>query len=249
MRGMPAPVAPSVAAPTSAPAPAPQTFAQPATPDELWQLLQRPQPQLRRVRHLGEALLQSDVVTPDQLQAALQQQAQDRVLGVERQLGQQLVEQGVISDAQLRHVIAHWLGNRVLDPSRYQCDPEALARIPHHLAEREAVLPLLQHDDLLVVLMADPLDQRLLDELRFLTQRRIVSVMAAPGTLMPAIARAYDRELRPTPTPAPSGHPATPRRAWPPRRWRWICKAAPPASWRASPRPTSSASPTTRWCA
>lgn len=57
IRGMPAPVAPSVAAPTSAPAPAPQTFAQPATPDELWQLLQRPQPQLRRVRHLGEALL------------------------------------------------------------------------------------------------------------------------------------------------------------------------------------------------
>lgn len=213
IRGMPAPVAPSVAAPTSAPAPAPQTFAQPATPDELWQLLQRPQPQLRRVRHLGEALLQSGVVTPDQLQAALQQQAQDRALGVERQLGQQLVEQGIITDAQLRHVIAHWLGNRVLDPSRYQCDPEALARVPHHLAEREAVLPLLQHDDLLVVLMADPLDQRLLDELRFLTQRRIVSVMAAPGTLMPAIARAYDRELRPTPTPAPSGHPATPRLA------------------------------------
>ncbi len=194
-------VSTSVAAP---PASQPPTFAQPTTPEELWQLLQRPQPQLRRVRHLGEALVQSGVMTSEQLQAALHQQAEQRVLGLERQLGQQLVEQGIITEAQLRHVIAHWLGNRVLDPSRYQFDLEALACVPHHVAEREAVLPLLQHDDVLVVLMTDPLDQRLLDELRFLTQRRIVSVMAAPGTLMPAIARAYQRQERQQSTPAPA---------------------------------------------
>ena len=41
----------------------------------------------------------------------------------------------------------------------------------------------MQHEDLLVMLMADPLDQRLLDELRFMTQRRIVPVLAAPGRL------------------------------------------------------------------
>ncbi|TSE32068.1 hypothetical protein Tther_00271 [Tepidimonas thermarum] len=50
---------------------------------------------------------------------------------------------------------------------------------------------------MLVVLMADPLDQRLLEELRFMTQRRIVPVLAAPGTLPAAIARAY--EVRPAP--------------------------------------------------
>lgn len=128
---------PLVAAPTAS---QPPTFAQPTTPEELWQLLQRPQPQLRRVRHLGEALVQSGVMTSEQLQAALHQQAEQRVLGLERQLGQQLVEQGIITEAQLRHVIAHWLGNRVLDPSRYQFDLEALACVPHHVAEREAVL-------------------------------------------------------------------------------------------------------------
>jgi hypothetical protein len=31
----------------------------------------------------------------------------------------------------------------------------------------------------------------LLDELRFLTQRRLIPLQAAPGTLMPAIAKAY----------------------------------------------------------
>jgi len=60
------------------------------------------------------------------------------------------------------------------------------------VAERESVLPLLARDDALVVLMADPHDRVLLDELRFLTQRRLIPVHAAPGTLLPAISRFYD---------------------------------------------------------
>ena len=63
--------------------------------------------------------------------------------------------------------------------------------MPRAVAERESVLPLLAREDALAVLMADPLDRVLLDELRFLTQRRLVPVQAAPGTLLPAIARAY----------------------------------------------------------
>ncbi len=83
----------------------------------------------------------------------------------------------------------------MLDPKHYDFDAEALALIPQVVAQREAVLPLMLHEDLLVVLMADPLDQRLLDELRFMTQRRIVPVLAAPGTLPPAIARAYEKSV------------------------------------------------------
>jgi len=41
------------------------------------------------------------------------------------------------------------------------------------------------------VLLADPWDKALLDELHFATQRRVLPVMAVPGTLMPAVQRAY----------------------------------------------------------
>ncbi len=166
----------------------------PKTPEELWHLLQNPQSSAHGARHLGEALVQSGVITPDQLRLALQTQVEERKLGVYRQLGRQLVDKGVLSESQLRHVIAGWLGNRVIDARLYHFDPEALALVPRYVAEREAVLPMLAHEDILVVLMADPLDKRLLDELRFMTQRRIVSVLAAPGTLMPSIARAYEPE-------------------------------------------------------
>jgi type II secretory ATPase GspE/PulE/Tfp pilus assembly ATPase PilB-like protein len=175
-------------------------YPQPRTPDELWELLQDPQSRAHGARHLGEALVHSGVISPEQLRDALRTQLEERKIGIHRPLGQQMVDKGLLSEQQLRHVIAGWLGNRVLDPRHFHVDPDALALVPQAVAQREAVLPLMLREDLLVVLMADPLDQRLLDELRFMTQRRIVPVLAAPGSLPPAIARAYER-------PAASPHP------------------------------------------
>ncbi len=168
-------------------------YPQPRNAEELWALLQNPQSSAHGARHLGEALVQSGAIDHAQLLDALKTQIEERKLGIYRQLGQQMVDKGLLTDAQLRHVIAGWLGNRVLDPSHFRFSPEALAMIPHAVAEREAVLPLMQHEDLLVVLMADPLDKRLIDELRFMTQRRIVPVLASPGSLAPAIAKAYEQ--------------------------------------------------------
>lgn len=178
----------------AAPAPTASAYPRPRTPDELWQLLQNPQSQAHGARHLGDALVRSGVLSAEQLHDALQTQVEERKLGIYRQLGQQLVEKGLLTEPQLRHVIAGWLGNRVLDPSAYLFDQEALVLVSRAFAEREAVLPLLLHEDILVLAMADPLDKRLLDELRFMTQRRIVPVLAAPGTLMPAVTRAYEPE-------------------------------------------------------
>lgn len=223
----------------TAPAREPTPYPQPRNSEELWALLQNPQSTAHGARHLGDALVQSGLVTRGQLESALRSQHEERLLGVHRQLGQLLVEQGLISDAQLRHVIAGWLGNRVLDPQHFQFEPEALEMVPGAVAEREAVLPLMQHEDLLVVLMADPLDKRLLDELRFMTQRRIVAVLAAPGTLPPAIDRAYQHPTAAS-VPVPSGS------ARPPETWPLTCKPA--ATRAASPKPMWSANPTTPWC-
>ncbi len=185
----------------SAPTPSVHGVPQPHSPEELWRLLQHPQSSAHGAQHLGDALVQSGVITVRQLAEALQTQVEERKLGVYRQLGRQLLDKGVLNEAQLRQAIAGWLGNRVIDARHYRFDPEALAMVPRAVAEAESVLPLLRHEDLLVVLMADPLDKRLHDELRFMTQMRIVPVLAAPGTLMPALERAYQTSAgSPTPT-------------------------------------------------
>ena len=169
----------------------PSTCLHPKDADSLWRLVNAPHPLVGNAHHLGEALVQAGLVTPAALLRSLQIQQQERECGQHRPVGQILVAQGDLTQERLRQVIGSWLGGYMVDPSELPPDAAALALVPRAVAERESVLPLLAREDALAVLMADPLDRVLLDELRFLTQRRLVPVQAAPGTLLPAIARAY----------------------------------------------------------
>lgn len=164
---------------------------QPPSTDALWMLLSTPHPAIGKARHLGEALLHAGLITPAALASSLQTQQEERDKGNARPIGQILVEQHDLSQDQLRQVISTWLGEYMVDPTHLQPEPDALALVPRTVAERESVLPLLVRDESLALLMADPYDRMLLSELRFLTQRRLIPIKAAPGTLAPAIAKAY----------------------------------------------------------
>ncbi len=173
-------------------APAPQPIERPASPQALWDLVNADDAAPRQaLRHLGQALVSHGLVTPEQLQAALQAQQQEVPAGRRHPLGQLLVESGALSQEQLRGVISAWLGQHTVDPALLPADPGALALVPRATAEQAQALPLMLRDDAVVVLMNDPWDKRVLDQLRFMTQRRVLPALAAPGTLMPALQRAY----------------------------------------------------------
>ncbi len=186
---MPAPFAPSPSAPPV------------RDLGSLWLALQAPQ--AHRASRLGEALVARGLVAPDLLARALvaQQQSQPH-----RLLGRMLAEAGVITEQQLAASLADWLGLQVVDLGDIQPERPALAAVPRAVAEREGVLPLMLRGDTLVVAVPDPWDQRLLDELRFMAEHRVLPVAAVPGTLGPALARAY----RACPAPAEEA-PAPPR--------------------------------------
>lgn len=167
-----------------------RTFTPPHA-EALWKLVTVPHPVIGKAQHLGEALVHAGLISAPVLADALQIQQLERQTGKDPHLGQILVNHGHVTPEQLQRVIDSWLGEYVVDPSKLTPDPAALALVPRTVAERESVLPLLARDDALVVLMADPHDRVLLDELRFLTQRRLIPVHAAPGTLLPAISRFY----------------------------------------------------------
>ncbi len=169
----------------------PSAHFEPQSDEALWQLVRSPHPIVGTARHLGEALINAGMLRPAALADALEVQRGERERGVHRLIGQVLVGLGSVSQDQLLQVIAAWLGDYVVHPGMLHPDPDALALVPRQIAERESVLPLLTRDDALVVLMADPRDRVLKDELRFLTQHRLIALSAAPGTLVPAIAKAY----------------------------------------------------------
>lgn len=158
------------------------------------------------MRHLGQMLVAHGLVSPEQVQAALLQQQQLQSRGqARRQLGQLLVEAGALSAEQLRSEISAWLGQHIIDPSLLTPDPAALALVPRLRAEQLQALPLGLQDDAVAVLLDDPANRAVLDQLRFMTQRRVLPLLAAPGTLGPAIARAY-RVLAVDGSPRASAH-------------------------------------------
>ena len=146
-------------------------------------------------QHLGQALVQRGLVTQAQLAKALVQQASEQP---RRALGAILVGDGTLRAEQIDKAISDWLGVQVVDVSDLTPQPQALRLVPAGLAEREGVLPLMLRDGHLVVALADPWNDRsLLNQLRLLTSLDILPVAAAPGTLAPAISRAYREAAHP----------------------------------------------------
>lgn len=161
--------------------------------DALWQTLHSHSKD--PARHLGEALVRRGLVTQAQLAKALAQQSSHPP---RRPLGAILVEDGTLRAEQIDQAISDWLGVHVVDLSELTPQPQALRLVPAGFAEREAVLPLMLRDGHLVVALADPWnDRNLLNQLRLLTSLDILPVAAAPGTLAPAIARAYREVAHP----------------------------------------------------
>ncbi|MEO3715381.1 GspE/PulE family protein [Roseateles flavus] len=158
--------------------------------DQLWQQMQGGP--VARAARLGEALIEAGLLSRPQLQRAL-----GRQLGAVPHvpLGEQLVKDGVLTPAQLRQMLAAWQGVPTVDLGCVRPEPDALAQIPRMIALRESVCPLMVRADVLVVAVADPWDQHLLEVLRFVSELHVKPVLARPGTLLPAIARAYQQDL------------------------------------------------------
>jgi len=172
---------------TASPAAAPATSGRmPATLDELWARVRKTP--AGRVPQLGAALLDQGLIDAPTLTRALQRQASEQP---HRLLGQLLVEDGALSARQVDTVLTELLGVPTVDPRLFVPEAEALRRIPRTIALRETILPLLIRDDTLVVVVPDPWDHTLLDELRFIAELSVAPVLAVPGTLVPMVTQAY----------------------------------------------------------
>ncbi len=192
--------------PAAARAPAPRNVG------ELWAVLDRPL--ARRARHLGQALVDAGLVSAAALAKALQaQQTADAEGRPHALIGHMLVADGALGAPQLAAALADWMGLPVVDLRDFTPDPAALRRVPRALADRGPVLPLALRDDLLVVALADPWNQALVDELRFACGVRVQPVAAAPEALSAALLRAYGVTLPGEPAGAaalPAGASADP---------------------------------------
>ena len=155
------------------------------SPSQLLEALEK-QSRMPMVR-IGEALIAMGLLTDAQLHDALKQQQTDRTVP----LGELLVRLGMVSRQDLLQALARKMGYPLVDLDKFPADPDALHKVPFNVAARLLVAPLMVNDSTLIVAVEDPSKRAVLSELEFITQCKVVPVLANQSQLEWAIRDAY----------------------------------------------------------
>ncbi len=143
---------------------------------------------------LGELMVQQGLISQDQLHIALMEQEQNNM-----PIGKQLVRLGFVTEAMVRDLVAHTMGQESIDLNSVIADGDALNLIPEDFARRYRVLPVAYEapTNVLVVAMADMFNVVALDQLRAMLggKTQVKPVLAAEAQLEEYIDQFYGYEL------------------------------------------------------
>ncbi len=140
-------------------------------------------------KKLGEILVESELVTKAQLEEALAIQSHK-----DSPLGEILVSLGYISEIQLYKTLEYMLRVPYVDLAATVVDPEAVLTIPENIALKHMVIPIKKENGNLTVVMRDPLNYQIIDELRVLSGLDIKECVAPEAEIRNAIDRYYSNE-------------------------------------------------------
>jgi type IV pilus assembly protein PilB len=138
-------------------------------------------------RPLGDLLVEAGLVAPAKLnEALLQQEASGK------RIGSLLVELGELDERKLTEVLGKQLKLPVIDLRTTEPDGETAALLPESAARALVAIPVRRHDGRVVVALADPVDESVLQGLREgLSADAVLLTLAAPSDIRRAIDNAY----------------------------------------------------------
>jgi type IV pilus assembly protein PilB len=102
---------------------------------------------------------------------------------------------GVIRLTDLYQMIATSLGTEVVDVTQMEFPASLLSMVPPQTARMQGVLPLDYDGTLLRVAVANPLDPNVVDNLRFATQKEVVTYVAPAAQIQAIIEKFYGVEV------------------------------------------------------
>jgi DNA-binding response OmpR family regulator len=144
-------------------------------------------------KQLGRILLKRRLISPEELEKQLntQKQAKDGV-----PIASRIAASGVVPETEVLRALSEQYGVPGIDLNQLALSLACLDMVPREVAESSRVLPVLVRDDRLFLAMANPQDKRVIDELEFVTGRRIYPYVAITTTLEKTIRDAYDAKER-----------------------------------------------------
>jgi type IV pilus assembly protein PilB len=129
-------------------------------------------------RRLGDVLVSTGLLTPGQLDAALE--AQTSSTGVRRRLGQVVVDLGLASERDVAECLANLLGLELIDLAKIVPAPDVVRLLPRQVAERTRVLVLDRTPTGgVVIAAADPTNVLALDDVKLYTRSADLKMFVA----------------------------------------------------------------------
>lgn len=139
------------------------------------------------VKKIGELLVESGLITQEQLDEALSASAQSKG----QRLGSILVKKGYTTEIDIAQTLSFQLNIPFVDIASASVDPEAIKLVNEKLAKKYLLVPLYQEKKILKVAMADPLNLSAIDDVRFSVGMEILPCVATLTDVTSAISRYY----------------------------------------------------------
>jgi CheY-like chemotaxis protein len=140
-------------------------------------------------KQIGKILLRQRALTPDQLERALTEKKGGR-------LASRLAAEGTITDLSALKALSEQHGIPGIDLGQVCLRLDTLDLLPREIAEKHLILPVLIRDDRLFVATANPREHKVLDELEFVTGKRVYPYVALESSLESVINEAYGKKAR-----------------------------------------------------
>src|SRR6186713_996632 len=140
-------------------------------------------------KQLGKILLRQRALSPEELDRALAENKGGR-------LASRLAASGAISDVAALKALSEQHGIPGIDLGQLCLRLTDLDLLPREIAEKHLILPVLARDDRLFIAMANPREKKVIDELEFVTGKKVYPYVALETALARIIEAAYSRKAR-----------------------------------------------------
>jgi len=144
---------------------------------------------MRERRRLGDILISAGKISLAQLNRALETQRKTK-----KRIGEVLVEEGLITDSEIADTLAEQLSLERIDLDKTFVEQEIARSIPKEVARKYSAIPVFMRDDKLVVAMSDPLNMFAIDDICFITQKKVQPAVATKAQIERAIEIYYSKQ-------------------------------------------------------
>ena len=135
---------------------------------------------------LGELLLREQLITPLELQQAIEQQR-----NVGGRLGYQLTKMGFIEENELTAFLSKQYGVPSIDLGEFDIELDIIKLIPKEVVLKHQIIPVNRTGATLIVAMADPSNIFAIDDIKFLTGYNVEVVVASEQAIESAVEKYY----------------------------------------------------------